>query len=490
MDLKESLGALPSGNVVALSDDEVTKFLREKYIFSDEEKARQTKSRNRLSLYKDKGRALVENMVTSLFRNLKVRSLRKEFVQYAMFQNVTKRIIREISMVYSSESLRNISNQNDNYQEVIRISHQDRKMRNVNRYVNLLNECLVWFDIRAGKPIIRVVTPDKFFAVSHPNDPSHHVASIVSIESNGLHKSNTAPAWLVITEEEFFKMDKNGRMLSDTYQRHQLGLMPAMLVHREEPEDKLLDSDSGEDLVSAHLAVALLNTLMLKQSKSAEKVVAASGDLSTTPSNQPLDQEVVQSFGEGVSLQTLDLGADPEGYIRAAQSVIRQVAANFGISEAVFNLDYNASSGFEIEIKRSTLREVRQDQILDYRPVERELVQIQSRVLQAAGHPLQFDASGWVVNFGEVQPPRDPKAMLDYFEKMRQMGLMNSAEMYLRLNPEATFEQAQQALVANAEIEANRVQLLRSLNVSPSATSEEPGADPEDNGRLRLVDRP
>jgi len=488
MDLRTALGTLPSGNVIPLTDDDITRFLREKYIFNDEEKNRQKRSHNRLKLYRDEGRGLVEEMIRALFKNLKVRSLRKEFVRYAMFQNVSKRVVREISMVYSSEALRNISNRNDAYQEVIRTTKQDRKFRNVNRYVNLLNECLVWFDIRGGDPVIRVITPDKFYAISHPNDPTHHIGSIITIESNGINSTDSSPAWLVITEEEFFQLDRSGRMVSNSKIKHGLGLMPAILVHREEPEDRLLDANSGEDLISAHLAVALLNTLMLKQAKSAEKVVAASGDLSTTPSDQPLDQEVVQSFGEGISLQTLDLGADPEGYIRAARAVIKQVAANYGIPESVFDLTYAASSGFEIELKRSQLLEVRQDQILDYRPVEREFVNVQSRVLTAAGHKLRFNSAGWTVNFGEVQPPRDPREMLNYFEKMRQMGLMNTAEMYLRLNPEATFEQAQLALLSNAKIESTRVQLFRALNTSPTANLGDEGQSPEDNGGLRLVE--
>ena len=55
MDLKESLGTLPSGNTVSLSNDDLTKYLREKYIFNDEEKIRMRKSGNRMKLYKDQG---------------------------------------------------------------------------------------------------------------------------------------------------------------------------------------------------------------------------------------------------------------------------------------------------------------------------------------------------------------------------------------------------------------------------------------------------
>jgi len=488
MGLREDLGTLPSGNVVRLSDDEITKFLRDKYIFSDGEKTRQKRSRNRLALYRDKGAGLIADMVTALFKNLKVRELRKELIAFAVFQNVSKRITNEISRVYASEALRSVSNGNEGYQDVIRVSRQDRKMRALNRYVNFLNESLLWFDIRAGDPVLRVITPDKFYAISHPNDPTHHIGSIVAIESNGVSVSDSSPAYLVITGEEFFQLDKNGRMVAGSYSAHGLGLMPAILVHREEPEDRLLDSDSGEDLISAHLAVALLNVLMMKQSKSAERVAVASGDLSSTPNGQPMDSEVLQSFGEGISLQTLDMeGNGPDAYIRAARSVIKQIASNHGIPESVFDLSYAASSGFEIELKRAQLREVREDQILDYRPIERKLVAVQAEVLRAAGHPSRFDPSGWIVNFGSVQPPRSPKAMLEFFEQSRRMGLMNSADMMMKLNPEFSPEMAEKQLIINARVEASRVQLLRSLNVSPSASIDDPGQDPRENGGLRVI---
>jgi len=105
---------------------------------------------------------------------------------------------------------------------------------------------------------------------------------------------------------------------------------------------------------------------------------------------------------------------------------------------------------------------------------------------------LRFGTEGWQVNFGEVQPPRHPRQMLQFWAELRQMGLMNTIEMYLRLNPEATVEQAEQALIANAEIESRRVELLRALNVSPSAGIDDVGEDPQESegqiaGGLKVV---
>jgi DhnA family fructose-bisphosphate aldolase class Ia len=291
----------------------------------------------------------------------------------------------------------------------------------------------------------------------------------------------------VISDTEFFKLDKDGRLISGTYQEHGIGRLPCLLIHREEPEEKLLDSSSGEDLISAHLAVALLNTLMLKHQKSGTNLIAATGDISTTANDQPMDEECITNFGEGVSLQNLDLGANPSNYISAAKSVLTQVAANYGISESVFSLQYSATSGFEIELKRSALREVRNDQILDYRPVERELVEIQSRVLSMAGHGMKFDSSGFQVNFGETQAPRDPKAMLEYFEQARRMGLLSTQQMYMKMNPEASAQDAEDAIAVNAMVEARRVSLYRELNISPMASAEDPGLDPQQNGQLRII---
>jgi hypothetical protein len=74
--------------------------------------------------------------------------------------------------------------------------------------------------------------------------------------------------------------------------------------------------------------------------------------------------------------------------------------------------------------------------------------------------------------------------MLQFWGELRQMGLMNTVEMYMRLNPEATIEQAQEALLANADIEAKRVDLLRKLNVSPSNGPDDPGMTPQENGKI------
>jgi len=482
MKLNEIMGTLPSGTVSPLTDDAMAKALRESYVFNDAEKKRRAKMRDRIDLYNGNGKRLIDAMVNDIFKNAKVRELRKKFVELAMFQNLTRRIVREISSVYAEPATRLVKStrMNANYRRLQQDMRLDRRMRVANQMLNLCNEVVVWFDIRQDKPILRIVTPDNFWAVCHPNDPTHCVALIFDrAPTDRMVDSETTPHYQVVTDTETFSLNSRGRLLSSTRKDHGLTQMPMQLVHRTEPTTSLLDPHGGDDIISGHMALALVNTMMLKHQKSGTKQAYAAGDLGDMPQSQPMDEEHLLQAPEGVSLSTLDLGADPDSYIKAARSIIKQLAANYGIPESVFDLSYQATSGYEIELKRTGLREVRRDQILDWRPVERDLAKIMVEVLAEAESEYAFNIAGWSINFGEVETPQDPMQMLIYWEKRRQMGLMNSIEMLIQLNPEMDEKQAEEQLIANALVEAKRVELYRALNISPTTPAD--GSDREED---------
>ena len=466
------------------SDDELTRHLREQYLFSEVEERRQVRAQERLDLFHDRGEDQISRLADKIFRNSKVRAWRKAFIEIACFQNITRRIIREVSAVYSESATRKVDRQQDPYAELQRTTSQDRRFRRLNQYVNLLNECWLWFDVDefSAMPRIRVVTPDKFWAVCHPFDPSSLAAVIIRQAPNIVNPPDTMAHYLVLAPGEFFRLDGRGRMIENS--RNELGIsgLPGILVHRQLPEESLFDVSTGKDLVAAHHAIALLNTLLLKQQKSGTKQAYATGDTMEMANGQPLDEEHLLQVPEGVQLSVLDLGADPSNYTNAARFIIKQIAANWGMPESVFDLSYQATSGFEIELKRTALREVRRDQILDLRPVERQFAEIQSAVLTAAAHPLRFATDGWRIDFGEVETPQDPMQRLIYWEKLRQMGLTNTLDMHMVLNPEASEEDALEALIKNVQVEARRVEMQRALMIDTSmpADGSEDDEDDED----------
>lgn len=444
-----------------------TRYLRDRYNTTAED-SRKAEAVKRLDLFRDRGRKHFEKQLETIFKNAKVRQQRKDFLALAEFQNITKRVVREISTVYSEPAKRTIGAGDQRYQDFQRAVRFDRVMRQVNAYGNLLNNCLVWPDVVDGQPVLRTVTTDRFSAVAHPNDPLLPVAYIVDQFSRGIGVTAKSPHYLVITAFEFFKLDKDWRYVEGSMVEHGLGRMPALLWHREEPDYALLDSSSGSDLTSAHMAVALLNTMMLKHQKAGTKMAYASGDVSGMPSGQPMDEEHLLQAPEGVALSTLDLGANPGSYIDAVRAVIKQIAANYGIPESVFDLSYQATSGFEIELKRTGLREIRRAQMLDFRPFERELAELWSVVLNKAEHELEFSTDGWAIKFGEVDVPQEPMTKLEYWSKLEDLGLANRLEMYLEMNPERTLAQASADVAANMRMRIEQMLAFQKAGVSTS----------------------
>ncbi len=465
--LNEILGTLPDGTVKLLDDDGLTKFLRDKYRTDAEEK-RKREARMRLDLYQDKGRVHFEKAIDDVFTNHKVREWRKKFVQFAEFQNVTRRVVREISSVYSESAKRKVKDPADNlvYQLFQRETRQDRVMRKVNQLGNLLNHILVWPDVvnadDGKRAILRTVTTDKLRAIAHPNDKLRAVGFIIDQFPAGVRAMPTDRHYLILSEEEYLWLDKDWRLAGR--KPHGLGRMPALLWSREEPEDSILDGTSGRDITSAHLAVALLNTMMLKHQKSGTKMPIVTGDTSGMARGQPMDEESILEAPEGTFFQTLDLGADPSSYIDSVRAVIKQIAANYGIPESVFDLSYQSTSGFEIELKRSGLREIRRDQILNFRPFERDLVELWSVVLNNSSHPFAFDIEGWSIDFGEIDVPTEPMSKLDYWLKLEDMDLFNRVQMYMSQNPEATEDDALEAIARNQELKIGRMQELQRAN--------------------------
>lgn len=491
--LNETLGTLPSGRVLALSDAEMTKYLRENYR-TDTDARRRKDMRMRLDLYRDRGRPHFTAVIDRVFDDQKVKEWRKRFVYLAEFQNVTKRIVREVSAVYSEPARRRLAGKaaTEAYRQLVAEIRLDRRMRQVNRLGNLLNNVLVEPVVRMGDAHVDVTTPDKFAAVAHPNDPTLAVGYVIDQFPATKHRpiKATEPHYRVVDGQTTFFLDREWRMVEGTRQPHGLGRIPALLYSREEHEDCLLDGKSGGDVISGHLAIALLNTLMLRDQKSGTKQAYATGDLSTTAVGQPMDPEHVFQLGEGVTINTLDLGADPSVYINATRAVIKQLAANWGIPESVFDLSYQATSGYEIELKRTGLREIRRDQILDFRPFERELAVLLSDVLKAHGHAGAFEPKGWRIDFGESEIPRDPNARIQFYKAMEELDLMDRADMFQHENPEATRDEALEEIADNHIMRIERMRDFHASNPTAFGPRDSgPHAPPDRNGQRMSADQ-
>lgn len=490
--ITEVLGELPSGKVVPFSFSDLGAHLRAMHLENQGEHERQKLAKERLDLYHDRGQRLLESMIDDVFSHPEVRQERKKFLKYAQFQNVSKRIVDEISTVYAESAVRFTSEaQQDRYDELQSLVGMDAKMRVANRYVNLLNSVVVWFHVRThdGVPELRIITPDRFFAVSHPMDPLRLVGLIFSVKRQGVNVKPDEAHWQLWTDFETVQIDGNSRIMSETYVEHGLGRIPGVLVHKDPPVDQLLDYSSGRDLVSAHKAVCLLNVMMLKEQKSGTRQPYIAGDIGNTATGQPLDSESLTVFQDGVAPGVLELGADPKNYIESARSVIMQVANNYGIPESVWQLTYQSTSGFEIRLKRSGLMEKRHQQIMNpWRPTERSLAEVMHTITAQFAPEYQFDLDGWHIDFGEIDTPIDEQKDLAIKREKRAMGLITTVDMLMDQNPDLNRQQAEQMLQANIVTEQKRVELMRALQRLSGAPAEPAPSLPQDELMLEQAD--
>ena len=450
--LADYLGTLPTGKIVSMAPNAMGQYLKINYIANDEQRKRIKGAQERLDLYRDECQQMIKDALERLFKNAQVRDWRMDLVEFSLFQNLTRRIVNDTANVYAEPATRTVATGLETYQDLVRACHTDARLEQVNRYLQLLNDVLVYFDIRGnGQPVIRIVTPDKFWAVHHPSDPTWLVAVVIATVPQAAVVQANDPHYLVMGEEETFSLDKNCNVVPNTFQQHTLKRIPAILAQREPRDDQLLNPTLGNDLTSGHKAIALLNVLMLKNQKSGTKQAYAIGDTSGMARDQPMDEDHVMEVPEGVAMNTLDMGAAPKTFIDSARAVIKQIAANYGISETMFDLSYQATSGFEIKLKRIGLHEIRIRQIKIFRAIERELAELQSMVLASHSHPMRFGMNGWAVNFGAVDEPGTTAELTSWWDWLEAKGLYNRVEMYMTLNPEATETEAQGIIESNLE---------------------------------------
>jgi len=486
MPLLEDIGALPNGGNAGLDLHQALQYLKRNYLFDRAEQNRREIHRIRQMLYRDGGDGILMQDIDAFFEDPRVKELRKRFVSIAKHNNVSKRLVNEVSTVYSRPARRKVNGAfNDSqYQRFLRATRHDQVMRRSNRFTNLHRQTLLGFRVRRHDrmPQSMVVTPDRFWAVCHPLDSTRLIAVIIDIETRTCEASIQSPSFVIWTDFETAQLTSDGTLVEGTYKEHGLGLMPWLLVSMEPPMDSLLDIEDGSDLSAGHRSVWFQNILLLKESKSLNNQTYLSGDLQDTPTGQSADPEIPAVIGEDVQVQSVDSGVDLAQFRENGDHIYQGLAANWGIPPSVLSQE-GATSGFEIELRRIGIRERRVEQVPIFRDVERDFAIIQSTVLQREAPEWSFLTDGWRIDFGETETPQDRSQRLTDFRQERELGLTNTLEMIQEQNPDLSPLDAAMVLRRNIEIETMRIQAMQEqqrMNQGPDAQPGEPNA--EDNG--------
>jgi hypothetical protein len=485
--IRKVLAALPTGaQGVDLSWQEVGRYLAEQ-CNRDADKAREKRHVLRDEFYCDGGVDYIKSVIDDVFQDEEVRALRKKWVPHARFNNAIKRIVNEVSTVYSAPATRQVTDGDDVYQDVLERLQFDVVMQQVNRLFNLHRIVLVAPRVRqiedgTREPVIDVATPATFRVVLHPNDNTRPIGWILRLNLRSFRRGDTRQAaWVLWTDHEWIHLDENMSPIEATLNEHGIGVCPWLPIMRSPVRPGFWPGDEGEDLVAAQVAIWMSNVLLLKETKSATKQTILSGDLAGVARGQSADSEVPNQIADGVAVNTVDMSMDLAMFRDTGDHALERAANNYGMSLAAIK-HQGTQSAEARDMMRIPLRELRREQHPAFRMFERGLARRMGLVFAKDAPDLAFSADGWRIDFGEAQTPLTPSEELVLFEKERAAGLDCTPAFLMRRNPDLDEDAARTVILANIEAETWRVRNMRELQAVAGAISNPatPPSEPND----------
>jgi hypothetical protein len=481
MGLRDIIGKAYGGVAVEWTD--VGKHLKENYVKNRAELARKTAAQKRDAYYEGNGDTHIIALIAVAFRDLKNQRLRSDLVSQAKWNNVIKRVSHETATVYGDAPRRRIAGDAKRYKEFLDLYGHDAVMRELDRKLVFHDDVWVQYRVRKdiNEPVLDVVSPASFWAVADPLDRTRLVAIIID-ESPGGGANSYQPHYRVITPDETFMMDGECRVMTGTIVEHGHKRLPGVLVSTRPASAKgrLMSEAPAADLMAAHETVWFLNVLLVKESKSATKQMAVSGDTSTATLGQSSDTESELTLPEGVTTQVIDRGMDLSQFRDNADHILERAAANHGLPPSVLH-HRDSSSGQEISLRRIPLRELRKQRIPIMRRTERLIAEIQSQVNASDLPDYAFDVEGWGIDFAEVEQPLTEAEQDAVFEKRRQLGLTDTLEEIRKRNPDLdSDEEAEEALKGHVEVETKRIEMMRDLMAMSGAMGSATPSAPKD----------
>jgi hypothetical protein len=428
------------------------------------ERDRMTAALNKLDLYKDDYEDIVRAAMKAQFHPENYKRLLYHVNQS---QNVLKRVINEISMIYKAPAQRGLFTasgselESERYTEIQAETKLARKMRKVNRYTNLLNETLIFVTVRGGKIAYDLLTPNLVTVIQSDDDPTRARAIVYRVDLvNTL--GETEPRYYYWDEQGTHSiLDKNfvervPIYTPDNYPYRTaegLPVMPFVTIHRNDPDGTFWDQDTGNDLYNSTVLLGVKMTQFdyyYKVASFKQLYVRSEEDVPMGQILDPLTAFVVR--GQDAEVGVLDIQANLNQLRDALVFQINSIVNNYGISADAWTLSVSEMSGRALKIKNRALLEAREEQTPTYLDAERDLFNITRIVNNAHFTDKLPEAAEFGVDFGEIEFPEDPAVELAQKKEELKSGLLSLGAFYRHFNPDVEDEkEAEKSIIRNLE---------------------------------------
>lgn len=453
-------------------------------------KLRRENIAERLRLYRDKADIPIRRIIDTVYKQQESKDDLYRYLEVAKEQNVTARIVNEVANLYDRPAIRSIPGdkaedkaKNDNLKAEEKRLNLPFIMQEAHRLTNLCNEVLVWQFAGVTGKTLRLITPDRFDAIPDTRDelvPAGFLIDAPRASALGPDIAAKLPCIELWDDTYRYLINSLGQIVDEAGTvktepiKHEFARIPGVLFHRRQPTTCILDSDSGDDIKSAHLGVALLNLLVMRLAKSqGENQMVLSGLLANVAANQVLHPERPIALPPGVTLEMLQLKTDPAHYLSAKRDKLASVGARYGLSYESFMLEFGGQggSGKAIEISREKLTELRMEQRDRARRHEEMLLQL-----------IGIDPALVSIDFQEQALPLDAQEEVDLLDSKMRKGLDSPIAYLMRKDPDLTPARASSLLQKNLADFAALVTMVRALNIPGDGDAAKPGSSPQANG--------
>lgn len=430
------------------------------------DRERQEEAADKLDLYSDDYEEIIRDTMSRLFHKANYDRL---YYHVNQSQNILKRVVNQISMVYKAAAQRSLDAESDRYEEIKAEIDMDTRMRRVNRLTNLLNDLIVRIGVRDGRIAYDLITPNIASVIQDEADPTK-IRALCWLQTSVNTPSSSTVEYGYLDDVGYYGvLDSSFRprlwyFTPETYPYRDDGgapIMPIVCVHRQQPESAFWDQDSGRDLYNAAVMLGVKMTLFDYYFKVGSfKQPYIIGENVNVPDKQVLDPLTVFRVNAGpegnAQVGLLDMQVNFEAFVAALVFQINSVINNYGISADMWTLSVAEMSGRALKIKNSALLEQREEQLSTYRQTERELFERTRTVNNAHASFFGWDEipkdTEFGVDFGEIEFPEDPNDEIALETRRLKAGLISLGQFYQRFNPDAKDQaEAEKAILENLE---------------------------------------
>lgn len=416
--------------------------------------ARRKEHRERQEFYMDRGHPHVDDLIEKVIQDKTVKTLRKQWIEAAGYNPLTRRVVDAKSTVYQDAAVRSVKgDKNDEkYKKAQARFDQHDRSRQWNRLSNLHRTLLVGVRVRnigsqdavVLEPRLDIVTPAQILTlITSPKDPTRIEGVVIELSTS----DPQGPHSVLWTNHEIGYLNKEDELMAAP-KPHGFDRMPFVLLRLDDDTGSLW-STIGASLISAHKADWFCKVCMLKETKSATKLQIMSGDLTSTSRQQTMDSESVIELSDGVASQVVDMSMDLSMFRETGNDIVDTIGSANGIAPMIMTHG-GVQSAAARDAMRIPLREIRLEQHSPLRKFERELAVVQSMVLKKDMPELSFEMVEWSIDFADPQSPRSEKEKLEEFEHSNRLNLTSAIKHVMERNPDLTREMAEEELRQNA----------------------------------------